>query len=199
MLAQRRMNGGLENLPAQQATFLAIRRQPSTIKPKHVFRGELLGLFHSFALQSFEQHRGRGLANDATLATEVAVADAAIGTEFKLDPNDIATERIIIFVGVGGGRQMPTVEGVLVVIEDMFLIEFFFVGCHRGRGVKLYWIKHQCTQAAPVRQRRGRRQQGQTAFHFGPKCKCRKPSGTFREKWIQSWRFRAPLGSRDLP
>ncbi len=52
------------------------------------------------------------------------------GPSSQLDSHDVAAERVVVFVSVRGGRQMPTMERILVMIEDVFLIQFFFVDGH---------------------------------------------------------------------
>ena len=75
----RRVDGRLQHLPREQATLLAVRGQPGAVEFEHVFGGELLGLVDRLALHFFEQHRGRGLADDAAVAGEIGVADFAVG------------------------------------------------------------------------------------------------------------------------
>lgn len=126
------MHGGLEDFPGEQAAFLAVGGEAGTVEGEHVFGGEVFGFVDGFALHLFEEHRGRGLADDAALAAEVGVADFALVAEFELDADDVAAERVVVFVSVGGVRQVPTVERVLVMVEDVFLVEFFFVERHAG-------------------------------------------------------------------
>ena len=78
VIANRRVHGRLQYLPREQATLLAVRGQSGAVQFEHVFGGELLRIVDRFALHFFQQHRGRGLADDAPLAGEVAVADFAV-------------------------------------------------------------------------------------------------------------------------
>jgi hypothetical protein len=129
----RRMNRRLQHLPREQATLLSVRGQAGAVELEHVVGGEFLRFLDRFTLHFFEQHRGRGLANDAALAIEEGVADFAVVAEFKFDPDDVAAQWIIVFVGVRGRRQMATMERVLVMVEDVFLIQFFFIKGHDWR------------------------------------------------------------------
>ena len=114
----RRMDGRLQHLPREQATLLAVRGQAGAVEGQHVAGRELLSFVDGFTLHFFEEHRGRSLANDAALPVEVGIADFAVVAELQLDANHIAAERVVILVCVGSGRQLATVERVLVTIED---------------------------------------------------------------------------------
>ena len=124
------MDGRLQHLPGEQAALLAVRGEPGAVEFEHVLGGELLDVVDRFAVHFFQQHRGRGLADHAALAGEVAVAILPSSSSCELDPHDVAAERVVFFVSMRGGRQMPTMERVLVMIEDVLLVEFFFVDGH---------------------------------------------------------------------
>ena len=136
------MDRRLQHLPREQATLLAVRGQAGAIEGQHVAGRELFSFVDRFTLHFFEEHRGRRLANDAALPVEVGIADFAVDAEFELDANHIAAERVIILVCVRGGRQLTTVERVLVMIEDVLLVQFFFVDGHRNtwQGSNAKWI-----------------------------------------------------------
>lgn len=125
------MDRGLEHLPREQAALLAVRGEARAVEFEHVVGGELFRFFDCFALHFFEEHRGRRLADDAALAREVDIADFAVVAQLELDANDIAAERVVVLVSMRGACQMPTVERVLVVVEDVFLIQLFFVDGHK--------------------------------------------------------------------
>ena len=65
---------------------------------------------------------------------KIAVGDLAVLVELQVDPHHVAAERVLVLVRMGGRRQLATVEGVLVVVEDVFLVDFFFIaaGGHGG-------------------------------------------------------------------
>jgi hypothetical protein len=128
------VDGGLEHLPGEQAALLAVRGEAGAVELEHVLGREMLYVVDVLADHFFQQHRGGRLADHAALAGEVAVADAAGFVEGELDADDIAAEGIVVFVNVGRGRQMATMERVLVVVEDMFLIQLFFVDSHGQAG-----------------------------------------------------------------
>src|SRR5204862_7730717 len=52
--------------------------------------------------------------------------------DVQLDAHDVAAERIIVFMSVGAGRAMAAVIRVLVMVEDMFLIQFVFVAARES-------------------------------------------------------------------
>jgi len=130
----RGVDGRLEHLPREQAALLAVRSEAGSIKCQHVFGREFFNIIHALAEHVFEQHRGRCLADDAALAAEVGVLDRALAVELQLYANDVAAKWIVVFMRVRGARQLATMERVLVVIEDVFLVKLFFVD---GHGLKL--------------------------------------------------------------
>jgi hypothetical protein len=67
-------------------------------------------------------------ADAAAVAVEVGLGDLrGIASHIELDPYDVAAQRVVVFVRVRRVRAMSAMERVLVMIEDVFLIEFVFV------------------------------------------------------------------------
>lgn len=96
----RRVHRQLQGLPTQKATFLTVRRELCAEQFEHLFGGVLHRIFDGFAKHLFEQHRGRGLADDTAVTGKVAIGDPTLVVKLKLDPNNIAAQRIFFFVSV---------------------------------------------------------------------------------------------------
>ena len=94
------MDCRLQYLPEQQTALLPIGRESRSVEFEHVRRGKLLDVVDGLAVHLFEQHRGRGLADDAAVAVEEDIDDLSIVIELQLDPHHVAAQRILVLVGV---------------------------------------------------------------------------------------------------
>jgi hypothetical protein len=129
--ADGRVDRRLQHLPREQAALLPVRGQPSAVQFKHVLGRELLYVIDRFAMHLFQQHRGGGLADYASLAGKKAIPNGASFIQLQFDANYVAAQRVIFLMRMRGRRQITTMERILVVIEDVLLIKFFFI---RGHG-----------------------------------------------------------------
>jgi hypothetical protein len=127
IIADGREDGGLQDFPRQQAALLTVRRQPGAKQLQHIIRSKLAYVIHRFALNLLHQHRRRGLADAAAIAVKPGFLNATLSINFQLDLHDVTAQGIVVLVPVGTAPTRPAVIGVFVMIQDVFLVEFFFV------------------------------------------------------------------------
>lgn len=82
---------------------MAVGRQPWAVELEHVFGRELFQLLKRLALNLFKQHGGRGLADNAALALEVAVDNFAVVVELNVNLHHVAAKRVLVFVRMSCG------------------------------------------------------------------------------------------------
>ncbi len=122
------MHSRLDYFPRQQAALLPVGRESWAVELEHILGGEVLQIIDRFAVHLFQQHRRRGLANHAPLAGEIQVVDLPFVVQLQLNPHHVAAQRVLVLVRVGRCREGSPMKRVLVVVEDVFLVEFFFGG-----------------------------------------------------------------------
>ena len=108
---------------------MAIGCEAGAEQAEHVFAAEVLDFGERFSLDGLHQHGGSSLADAATDAAEPGLADT-VAIERQVDTNNIAAERIVVFVRVRGSRASTAMIGLLEMIEDAFLVEFVFIALH---------------------------------------------------------------------
>ncbi len=121
------MKGRLNYPPGKQATFLPIRREPGAKQLQHILSAEFLHFFDGLAFNLLHEHRSRRLANAASFAIEPRFLHPAVRTDAHFHMDHIAAERIVILVHVGRMFARTAVIRILVMVENVFLVNFFFV------------------------------------------------------------------------
>ena len=92
--------------------------------------GERGGFSARLALQLHGHHRGRGLADGATLAAEFYFFQFAVGTEVDAEMDFIAASGVVAMDENVGVRKRAEVSGAPGMIEDHFLIKLFEFRAH---------------------------------------------------------------------
>ena len=67
------------------------------------------------------------MADAATVPVEPDLPRFAFGRDTHLDPYDITAKRIVVLIGVRRVGARAAVVRVFVMIQDMFLVDIFFV------------------------------------------------------------------------
>ncbi|MNL52148.1 hypothetical protein D3C87_1752980 [compost metagenome] len=88
---------------------------------------QALGLRDGLALDVGRHHRGRGLADGARVAGEGDLLDA-IALHVEGERDVVAAHRVVAFGLAVGVLHRPEVAGLLVVLQDHFLVELLLVG-----------------------------------------------------------------------
>jgi hypothetical protein len=70
------------------------------------------------------------LADAATVAVEPGLLDRIVRTHLQLDADHVSAERIVVLVPVSRTLASSTVKRILVVVQNVFLIDVFFVIGH---------------------------------------------------------------------
>ena len=79
------------------------------------------------AVELLHDHRGRRLADAAAVAVEEHLAEGAAVVDLQFHADHVAAEGIVVLVGVRAVRAVAAMVRILIVIEDMVLVKFFFV------------------------------------------------------------------------
>ena len=112
---------------------MPIGRQLGAEQPQHVLGRKRFDFFERVLIKVLDQHRRGRLADAAPVAVEVNLFDLPVRLQRQFDPHDVAAEGIIVLMGVRRPRSATAVVRILVMLEDVFLIQFFFVGRHEWR------------------------------------------------------------------
>ena len=129
-----RVDGRLQHPPRKQAALLPVGCEADAEQLQHVIRRECLDVFHRAAVEFLHDHRGRRLADAATVAIEEQLAEGAAVVDLQFHADDVAAEGIVILMGVRAVRAVTAMIRILVVIENMVLVQVFFVGGHGRLG-----------------------------------------------------------------
>ena len=94
----------------------------------------------ALAVELFDQHRGRRLADAAAVAVEIDLLERALVVDLQLQADHVAAQRVVVLVRMGALRTLPAMVRVFVVILDPLLVQFFFVSRHGGSGAEIPFL-----------------------------------------------------------
>ena len=123
----RRVQCRLNDAPRKKTAFLPIGSQPRAEQIEHFLGTEVFNLFYRLSLDLLHDHRRGSLANAATFAFKPGFTDVIVlDPQFHFD--DVSTKRIVVFMSMRGPRTSSAVVRIVVVVQDMFLVNFLFLG-----------------------------------------------------------------------
>src|SRR5207248_7181053 len=89
-------------------------------------------LFEGQSLQALCEQRRRSLRDGAASSVKPDVFDHAF-VDAEIHPNDVAAERVVLFVADVGVLEATVVSRVLVVVEDVLAIELVVSCGHQAK------------------------------------------------------------------
>src|SRR5687768_12460762 len=134
---KRRIEGGLQHAPRQQAAFLPIGGELGAKELQHVVGRKRLDFLQRAPFHLLHQHAGRGLADAAPFPREPRLPQPSFRPDLQLHVHHVAAQWVIILVRMGSPRAMPAMIRILEVIQHVFLINLFFVA-HTHLVASLY-------------------------------------------------------------